>query len=270
MPVRLQIWDTAGQERFRSLSKLYYRGAHAALLCYSICEEKSFLDMMTWMRELRRELGQDVIVHVVGMKADIVALDPGKRQVPFERAVQYVAEQCGTVTRVRTNESNTSTSANNNRSRVAACTNTSTSTSATASNRSSGFWAADNLGWDCCHEISAKDGEGVDEVFRVLTRKLVERAERVQLQRHMQETAVADDGYFDGAHGSVGANGSFRLGKAASDKRRSWLGGLTTTGGINVRSWGVAAVAEGSGAGDVGAGADCRDEPTGSAKGRCC
>ena len=28
--VRLQIWDTAGQERFRSISKLYYRGAYAA------------------------------------------------------------------------------------------------------------------------------------------------------------------------------------------------------------------------------------------------
>lgn len=34
--VRLQIWDTAGQERFRSISKLYYRGAwyiHSPLTC---------------------------------------------------------------------------------------------------------------------------------------------------------------------------------------------------------------------------------------------
>lgn len=34
--VRLQIWDTAGQERFRSISRLYYRGANACILCYSI------------------------------------------------------------------------------------------------------------------------------------------------------------------------------------------------------------------------------------------
>jgi small GTP-binding protein len=34
--VRLQIWDTAGQERFRSISRLYYRGAHACLLCYDV------------------------------------------------------------------------------------------------------------------------------------------------------------------------------------------------------------------------------------------
>jgi len=30
--VRLQIWDTAGQERFRSLSRLYYRGAFRPVL----------------------------------------------------------------------------------------------------------------------------------------------------------------------------------------------------------------------------------------------
>jgi Ras-related protein Rab-2A len=33
---RLQIWDTAGQESFRSITKIFYRGAHAVLLCYSI------------------------------------------------------------------------------------------------------------------------------------------------------------------------------------------------------------------------------------------
>jgi small GTP-binding protein len=30
--LRLQVWDTAGQERFRSISRLYYRGAHAACM----------------------------------------------------------------------------------------------------------------------------------------------------------------------------------------------------------------------------------------------
>jgi GTPase SAR1 family protein len=31
--VKLALWDTAGAERFESISTLYYRGAHAALLC---------------------------------------------------------------------------------------------------------------------------------------------------------------------------------------------------------------------------------------------
>jgi signal recognition particle receptor subunit beta len=39
--VRLQIWDTAGQERFRSMSRLYYRGAQAVLLCYDVSASTS-------------------------------------------------------------------------------------------------------------------------------------------------------------------------------------------------------------------------------------
>jgi len=80
------------------------------------------------------------------------------------------------------------------------------------------------VGWDACHEISAESGEGVEEVFRVVTRKLVEQ------NRKMQAALLAatgtpghdtpgfpgeGDGYFDG----VNARGSFRVGR----DRRSWL-----------------------------------------------
>ena len=39
--VQLEIWDTGGQERFRSMAPLYYRGAAAALVVYSITEKES-------------------------------------------------------------------------------------------------------------------------------------------------------------------------------------------------------------------------------------
>ncbi|KAK0735796.1 P-loop containing nucleoside triphosphate hydrolase protein [Apiosordaria backusii] len=90
--VRLQIWDTAGQERFRSISRLYYRGANACILCYSITDSHSFTEMGLWLTELRRNLPSDIVLHVVGTKADIVAKDPSKRQIPFERCIAYVAE----------------------------------------------------------------------------------------------------------------------------------------------------------------------------------
>lgn len=102
------------------------------------------------------------------------------------------------------------------------------------SNRSSGFWGQD-VGWDCCHEISAKDGEGVDEVFRVITRKLVEQQFR-KFEAEQRQLAMAgvtpgidahgnNNGYFDYPGNG---NGSFRLG--AGDKRRSWLGFPSTPG----------------------------------------
>lgn len=83
--VRLQIWDTAGQERFRSISKLYYRGASAVLLVYSIVDETSFEEMGRWLMELKDNVRDDVVVHVVGTKSDVVAQDPNLRRVPFER-----------------------------------------------------------------------------------------------------------------------------------------------------------------------------------------
>ena len=90
--VRLQIWDTAGQERFRSISKLYYRGASAVVLVYSILDEGSFQEMGRWLAELRDNVGDDVIVHVVGTKSDVVAQEPNLRKVPFEKCMYVFSE----------------------------------------------------------------------------------------------------------------------------------------------------------------------------------
>ncbi|RJE17726.1 GTP-binding protein [Aspergillus sclerotialis] len=95
--VRLQIWDTAGQERFRSISRLYYRGANACLLCYDITDESSFQEMTGWLLELKENLSEaeleKIVIHVVGTKSDVVATEPALRRVPFERTIAYVAEQ---------------------------------------------------------------------------------------------------------------------------------------------------------------------------------
>ncbi|KAJ9298998.1 hypothetical protein DTO271G3_3240 [Paecilomyces variotii] len=207
--VRLQIWDTAGQERFRSISRLYYRGANACLLCYDITDEQSFQEMTGWLVELKDNLGEDesIVIHVVGTKSDIVALDPSRRRVPFERTIAYVAEQL-----YPTQASTPPPTAG---------MGISGALQSPDSKRSSGFWGQD-IGWDCCHEISAKDGEGIEEVFRVITRKLVE--ERNKREADALQATVAGR---DGSHGPYGAgdvdgNSSLRVNHA--DKRRSWLG----------------------------------------------
>ncbi|PYH97123.1 ras-domain-containing protein [Aspergillus ellipticus CBS 707.79] len=180
--VRLQIWDTAGQERFRSISRLYYRGANACLLCYDITSEQSFQEMTGWLTELKNNLvdpdEDPIVIHVVGTKTDIVTLDPGKRRVPFERTIAYVADQLFPA-RAGTPPVTAGLGS-------ASTLNTLTGGAGgggDSSKRSSAFWGQD-IGWDCCHEISAKDGEGVEEVFRVITRKLVE-------QRNKREAALA-------------------------------------------------------------------------------
>ncbi|KAI4220738.1 MAG: hypothetical protein LQ349_008014 [Xanthoria aureola] len=202
--VRLQLWDTAGQERFRSISKLYYRGASAVVLVYSIVDEQSFEEMGRWMEEVKENTEDDIVIHVVGTKSDVVAQHPSQRMVTLERCMEYVAAN------LSSNQASTSPASGIN---------------AVDSKRNSGFWGQDQ-GWDCCHEISARDGEGIEEVFRVLTRKLVEAKVKRAEQEQARETCTtpANDrgqaGYFD-APGSD-SRGSFRVG--AGDKRRSWLG----------------------------------------------
>jgi len=50
--ITLGVWDTAGQERYESMSKIYYRAARAALVCYDMGDEKSFEKVRFWVDEL--------------------------------------------------------------------------------------------------------------------------------------------------------------------------------------------------------------------------
>lgn len=82
--VRLQIWDTAGQERFRSMAPMYYRGANAAILVYDITNASSFDDVKVWIDELKRNCDPDLLIFIVGAKADLAA--HGQRAVTSDRA----------------------------------------------------------------------------------------------------------------------------------------------------------------------------------------
>ncbi|PHH64831.1 hypothetical protein CDD81_3897 [Ophiocordyceps australis] len=249
--VRLQIWDTAGQERFRSMSRLYYRGANACILCYSITDAHSFHDMGVWLTELRRNLPGDVVLHVVGTKADIVARDGLARQVPFERCIAYVAEHLAPGLASTPPPTAASAAAYNAPPPPPSLSATSSAYSpalapscctappaaeprSPSSKRSSGFWAQE-AGWDACHEISAESGEGVEEVFRVVARKLVEQNRKIQQAIFLATAtpatpgldAATDGSYFDGlgsrasaaAAAAAAGGGSFRVGR----DRRSWL-----------------------------------------------
>ena len=165
--------------------------------------------MGRWLMELKDNIREDIIIHVVGTKSDVVAKDASLRKVPFERCIAYVAD-------------------NLHPARVTTPPITAGGTSfgqSLDSKRNSGFWGQD-ISWDCCHEISAKDGEGIEEVFRVLTRKLVEQKnKKIEQEQALEAGAMprndrGQSGYFD--EHRIDNHGSFRLG--LGDKRRSWLG----------------------------------------------
>ena len=43
--VKLQIWDTAGQESFKSITKIFYRGAHCVILAYDVTRMDTFVNL---------------------------------------------------------------------------------------------------------------------------------------------------------------------------------------------------------------------------------
>jgi len=69
--VKLQIWDTAGQERFRTITTTYYRGAHGVILCYDITDRTSFSKLSNWLGEIHKFAKEDVVILLVGTKADL-------------------------------------------------------------------------------------------------------------------------------------------------------------------------------------------------------
>ncbi|KAK1928837.1 Ras-related protein Rab-21 [Phytophthora citrophthora] len=88
--VALSLWDTAGQERFHALGPIYYRDADGALLVYDITDAESFRKVRTWVRELRRIVGEDISICIAGNKSDLHR----NRKVPEDEAKRY-AESVG-------------------------------------------------------------------------------------------------------------------------------------------------------------------------------
>lgn len=84
--LKLQIWDTAGQESFRSITKIFYRGAHCAILAYSVGRRDSFENLVDWLKEVRNSCSPDVKIFLIGNKSD---LSPAQREVTFEEALDF-------------------------------------------------------------------------------------------------------------------------------------------------------------------------------------
>ena len=84
--VTLSIWDTAGQERFHALGPIYYRDANGAVLVYDITDADSFAKVKTWIKELRKMLGNDISLAIAGNKIDLEK----QRHVDHQTAEEYV------------------------------------------------------------------------------------------------------------------------------------------------------------------------------------
>ncbi|PWN97415.1 ras-domain-containing protein [Tilletiopsis washingtonensis] len=225
--VRLQLWDTAGQERFRSMAPMYYRGSNAAVIVYDITNEASFADVKTWIEELRKNVSNDLVIHVVGSKLDLA---PSHRQVFLDEAREAIAQwtqppaAASSLPRRGSQETTPPSGAlarSSSRLGLASLTlgagsrlgfprNVSQQSASTqrvpasgASAGSGGSGSSDGSptpypgggasasppGWEFVDvsEVSAKAGEGIEDVFVSIASRLVERKAEIEEERRRRE-----------------------------------------------------------------------------------
>jgi len=85
--IQLAVWDTAGQERFHALGPIYYRDANGAILVYDITDKDSFQKVKSWVKELKKMLGNEICLSIAGNKTDLER----QRTVSVEEAEHYAA-----------------------------------------------------------------------------------------------------------------------------------------------------------------------------------
>lgn len=84
--IKFEIWDTAGQERYKSLAPMYYRNANAALCVYDITNPASFTKAQDWIKELKKQAPEGIVICLVGNKTDL----SDERQVDQDLVIEYV------------------------------------------------------------------------------------------------------------------------------------------------------------------------------------
>ncbi|KAI1903575.1 hypothetical protein AGOR_G00028590 [Albula goreensis] len=89
--VTLGIWDTAGSERYEAMSRIYYRGAKAAIVCYDLTDSSSFLRVKFWVKELQN-CEEHCKIYLCGTKNDLVENDRSMRQVDYHDVQDFADE----------------------------------------------------------------------------------------------------------------------------------------------------------------------------------
>jgi small GTP-binding protein len=83
--VTFNIWDTAGQEKYRSLTPMYFAGAHVAILVFDLTVKESLPGLQEFFELLQQRAPTDCLYVLVGNKVDLLE----KRQVTAEAAEEY-------------------------------------------------------------------------------------------------------------------------------------------------------------------------------------
>ncbi|XP_041049183.1 ras-related protein Rab-24 isoform X3 [Carcharodon carcharias] len=83
--------DTAGSERYESMSRIYYRGARAAVVCFDLTDSSSYARARFWVNEVRN-CEEHCKIYLCGTKSDLVQNDRNARGVDYHDVQDYTDE----------------------------------------------------------------------------------------------------------------------------------------------------------------------------------
>lgn len=86
--IQLQIWDTAGQEEYKAITKSYYRNSACVILVFDVTNLRSLKNMDTWLKDIHNNTHDEVVLTLVGNKADCTYEE---RQVSHDMAERYAS-----------------------------------------------------------------------------------------------------------------------------------------------------------------------------------
>ena len=82
----INLWDTIGQEQYRSLTKIFMKGAKIVIFVYDITRKETFEQLDFWFENTQEVLGNKPILGIVGNKSDLYIKEDVKEEVAEEYA----------------------------------------------------------------------------------------------------------------------------------------------------------------------------------------
>lgn len=199
--IKLQLWDTAGTERFRSVSRSYYRGAAGAILVYDVSSWRSFEQLQTFLNDARALAGPDITIILAGNKNDVIEGQPppSSDRDYFGSYGSTPSSESGLPPPTPSSQSSRSQSFNTNLHSSYTVAPDGREVPAETASR----WAGSN-GIPVAVEVSALNGENVEELFNRLARMILTKIELGEIDPDDPASGIqyGDLGWDDGA-GSI-------------------------------------------------------------------
>ena len=67
----VNLWDTIGQEKYRSLTKIFLKGAKIVIFVYDITNIQSFKELDYWFDSTKEIINEKIVMGIVGNKSDL-------------------------------------------------------------------------------------------------------------------------------------------------------------------------------------------------------